>query len=68
MDKLPVHLIIGLLKVQLDSHESRLCFASFKAVNDLLDENLVLGNPSVRNESQLSGRDDFIKKRAKFGY
>ena len=60
--------IVCLLEVKFDCHETRICFTCFEAVNDLLDNNLILDNPSIGNESRLSGRNDPIEERAELSY
>ena len=67
MDELPIDSVIRFLEVELDCHESWACFLGFKAMNNFLDNNLVLDYPSVRNKGQLGGGDELVKERLEFG-
>ena len=55
LDELPIDSVIRFLEVELDHHETRTCFPGFKAMNNFLDNNLVLGYSSVGNKGQLGG-------------
>ena len=60
MNETPVDPVIGLLKVQLDGHESGLWLSGFKPMNEFLDNNLIFYYPLVWDERGLSRGDKFI--------
>ena len=63
LDELPTDLIVCFLEVQFDRHKSRIGFACFEVVKHLLDDYLVLRNPSIWDKSRLSWGNDFVKVR-----
>lgn len=67
LDELPIDSVICFLKVKLDRHETWACFLRFKAMNNFLHNNLVLGYPSVGNKGRLGGSDELVKERPEFG-
>lgn len=64
MDELPTESIISFLKVKLDSHKTIFDFPCIKAVEKLVDDYLILCNPSAWYESRLAWRDYLVQKRS----
>ena len=67
LDELPIDSVIRFLEVELDHHKARACFLGFKAMDNFLENNLVLGYPSVGNKGRLGRGDELVKERPEFG-
>jgi hypothetical protein len=66
--KLPIKLVIGLLKVYFQSHKPTLDFPPFKTMHPFLNNQLIFHNLAVRNESRLTGGNQFIEQGLYLGH
>lgn len=64
MDEVLTDPIICFLKVKFNSHQTWLSFSGLETVQNFLNNDLILGNPSVGDESKLSWRNNFVEKRS----
>ena len=53
--------IVCLLEIKFNSHQTRIGFLRLETVKNLLNNDLILGNPSVGDECRLRWRYNFVK-------
>ena len=66
--KFPIHPVISFLEIHLQSYKPNFHFPVFKAVEQFLENNLILINALTRYEGRLARGDRFTQERPNFVY